>query len=232
MKKFDVILFDSDDTLFDFQKSEKYNLNKTFHDFGINTNNEIETEYNRINKEMWEEYNKGNITKKQLKITRFDILFNKFNIVCDSNDFNEAYLKNLAENSFLMDDAENICELLSKEFKLVIVTNAVSAVAHRKIEKSDINKYISDIFVSDDIGFQKPRVEFFNYVFSHLKNIDKDRMILVGDSLTSDIQGGINAEIKNCWFNQFNIENKTNIIPTYEINKLEDLFPIVGYNRK
>ena len=227
MKKFDVILFDADDTLFDFQKSEKYNLKKTFDDFDVEYNEQIEGEYNKINKALWEEYNKGNISKEYLKSIRFKQLFDIYGIKENSDNFNEAYLTNLSENSYLMDEAEEVCEILSKEFKLAIVTNAISSVAHRKIEKSGISTYISYIFVSDDIGFQKPDTRFFDYVFNKLNSFSKDRMIIVGDSLTSDIQGGVNSGLKTCWFNQFNKENKTEIKPTYEIRSLKEIISIL-----
>ena len=227
MKKFDLILFDADDTLFDFQKSEKNSLQKTFENFKIEYNEEIETKYNKINKELWEEYNKGNVTKDYLKIERFKRLFNEYNIVSNPEEFNNEYLNGLAENSILIDGVEEICKILSMNYILVIVTNAVSRVAHRKVEKSSISNYISEVVVSDDIGIQKPDIKFFEYVFDRFKNISKDRMIIVGDSLTSDIQGGINAGVESCWYNRFNIENKTEIKPTYEIRDLQELFKIV-----
>ena len=228
MPRFDVVLFDADDTLFDFQKSEDFSFRKTFLDCGLSYGMDIKRRYDDINGALWDEYNRGAIAKEYLEVTRFQRLFGAFGITRDPDQFNEIYLTNLAENSFLLVGVEEVCRALYQECRLAIVTNAVSRVAHRKIEKSSLGQYISDVFVSDDIGVQKPMPEFFDHVVSRLRNYDKSRMIVVGDSLTSDIQGGANSGLATCWFNPLKKPNSTPITPTYEIRMLAELLPIVG----
>jgi HAD superfamily hydrolase (TIGR01662 family) len=151
-------------------------------------------------------------------------LFEAIGIHYDETDFNEKYLAELGKGAFLIDGALEICREITKNGKLIyIVSNGILATQEARIKHSLIRDYISDFFVSEFVGYKKPDVEYFEYVFSHIPQVGKDRILLVGDSLSADIAGGNNAGIDTCWFNIDRNENQTGIIPTYEISRLSEL---------
>ena len=138
--------------------------------------------------------------------------------------FNEKYLFELGKGSFLIEGALEICrEIVSYGKKIFIVTNGILATQEARIKNSLIKDYISDSFISEGIGFQKPNIKYFEYVFLNIPQIEKDKILIIGDSLSADIAGGNNADIDTCWFNESRIENQTDITPTYEISSLKEL---------
>jgi 2-haloacid dehalogenase len=224
MDKYDVFLFDADGTLFDYDKAEENALKIMFDYCGFNYSESIRSKYREINSQVWESYEKGEISKTELQTLRFSRLFNDIGIYYDVKTFNEKYLNELGKGSFLIDGVLEICKkITSCDKKVYIVTNGILATQKARIEHSQIKEYISDFFVSEFVGFQKPHIKYFEYVFSHIPQIKKDRLLIIGDSLSADIAGGNNAGIDSCWFNKSGDINSTNIIPTYEINKLNEL---------
>jgi 2-haloacid dehalogenase len=155
---------------------------------------------------------------------RFARLFNEIGVYHDVKDFNEKYLSELGKGSFLIDGALEICkEITSCNKKIYIVTNGILTTQKARIEHSAIKEYISDFFVSELVGYQKPHALYFEYVFSHIPHTDKNGILLIGDSLSADILGGNNAGIDTCWFNESGDINTTDIIPDYEISGLSEL---------
>ncbi len=223
-----IILMDADDTLFDFEKAETHALKETLKHFDCNIEfNKIQKIYRKINTQLWIDLEHELITKNELKTKRFSMLFEHFNLKYDPIKFGNYYLLKLGEGSFLFEDTINVCEYLYKKYTLVIVTNGIKDVQLSRFKKSAINQYITDIIISDDIGISKPDPKIFEYALKKLNHHDKSSVIMVGDSLTADIAGGINFGIDTCWANLFNKENTTELKPTYEINKLTDLFEIL-----
>ena len=224
MNKYDVFLFDADGTLFDYDKAEENALKIMFDNCKFNYSENIRSKYRGINSQVWESYEKGEISKTELQTLRFLRLFNDIGVYYDAKIFNEKYLNELGKGSFLIDGALGICKKITSCNKSIyIVTNGILATQKARIEHSKIKEYISDFFVSEFIGFQKPHSQYFEYVFSHIPHIEKDRFLIIGDSLSADIAGGNNAGIDSCWFNKSGDINSTNILPTYEINKLNEL---------
>ncbi|GHU71632.1 noncanonical pyrimidine nucleotidase, YjjG family protein [Spirochaetia bacterium] len=224
MNKYDVFLFDADGTLFDYDKAEENALKIMFDYCEFNYSEDIRSKYREINSQIWESYEKGEISKIELQTLRFSRLFNDIGVYYDIKTFNEKYLNELGKGSFLINGALEICKkITSCNKKIYIVTNGILATQKARIEHSQIKEYISDFFVSEFIGFQKPHIKYFEYVFSHIPQIENDRFLIIGDSLSADIAGGNNAGIDSCWFNKSGDINSTNIIPTYEINKLNEL---------
>jgi HAD superfamily hydrolase (TIGR01549 family) len=133
----------------------------------------------------------------------------------------------LSEGTFLLDGAKELCETLSRSCKLALVTNGVSKTQHKRFENSEVKEYFADIFVSEDTGFQKPQKEYFDYVLKHLNVTDNEKVLIVGDSLSSDIKGGNNAWIPSCWFNPHELLNGTDAVCDYEIHSFSELIPIV-----
>ncbi len=227
--KYAIILFDADETLFDFKKSERHAFKNTMSEFIIDydENHHLKI-YHDINATIWKEFEEGLITQQQLKVERFKRLSDSLNIKFDEIEFAKSYMNYLANASFLYDDSIDLVESLHKDFKLSIVTNGLKDVQNNRIRKSIIAKYFDDIVVSEEVMVAKPDPKIFEHALNNINHTDKGNVLIVGDSLTSDIQGGINFGIDTCWFNPNKIVNKTGIKPTYEISNLMDLKDIVN----
>lgn len=221
--KYDIILFDVDDTLFDFGMSEKKALHNTFVKFGLPTGmRDYRADYKEISKVLWEDLEQGRITLPELAIERFKRLIVKRELDINAQEFSRVYLDYLGKETHLVPGAVELCKSLA-DYRLAIITNGFTAVQTARIENSPLCNTFEHIIMSQEAGFQKPDIGIFDYALSKLQATDKDKVLIVGDSLTSDIQGGLNYGIDTCWFNPHVKENKSGIKPTYEIGKLMDL---------
>jgi len=225
---YEVIIFDADETLFDFKKSERYALKNTMIEFGIDYDENYHLKvYKDINTIIWKEFEDGLIIQSDLNIERFRRLLYKLNAKFDEVNFTKSYVKHLSSASFLYDDSIALIESLHKNYRLIIITNGLKDVQDNRIRKSVIGGYFDDIVVSDEIEVSKPDPRIFEHTLKNINHTDKTKVLMVGDSLTSDIQGGINFGIDTCWFNSNKIINKSAINPTYEISNLMELKSIV-----
>jgi 2-haloacid dehalogenase len=226
--KYEIILFDVDDTLFDFSKSEKIALHKAFTEFGLPTGLvDYEVDYQEISKVLWGDLEQGLITITDLGIERFKRLFLSHELEIDAEAFSRAYLEYLGNKTHLVQGAVELCDNLSG-YRMAIITNGFTDVQKSRVEGSPLCKLFEHIIISEEVGFQKPEKEIFDYTFSKLQIKDRAKVLIVGDSLTSDIQGGINYAIDTCWFNPNLKENNMEIEPTYEIRELADLLKVIG----
>jgi 2-haloacid dehalogenase len=226
--KYEIIIFDADETLFDFRKSERDAFKNAMLEFDIEYDENYHLKiYQGINTAIWKEFEEGLITQKELKIERFKRLSDSLNAGFDEALFAKSYMKHLSNASFLYDDSIELVESLHKDYKLTIVTNGLKDVQDKRIRKSVIAKYFEDIVVSEEVQVSKPDPKIFEHTLGNIKHTDKSKVLIVGDSLTSDIQGGINSGIDTCWFNSNKIVNKTKIKPTYEIHNLMELKDIL-----
>jgi len=232
LKKYDIFLFDADGTLFDFSLAEAGAVQAMFNSCGFDYTEDILLKYRRLSAPLWERYEKGEITTENLLVLRWVHLFDELGISYDAKDFGGKYLNELGRGIFLIDGALEICrDIVSSNNQLYIVTNGVFATQKARIEHSAISKYVSDFFVSGAIGFPKPHPFYFEHVFSHIPQITKDKILIVGDSLSADIAGGNNAGIDSCWLNISDAVNDTGIIPTYEISALSELHEFINRNK-
>lgn len=221
--KYEVILFDVDDTLFDFGMTEKEALQKTFQAYGISTPlADYLPTYKEISSVLWRELEQGITTLPELGEQRFKRLFQALGLTIDGAAFNRDYLVNLGKEVHLTKGAVELCSHLS-DYRLVIITNGFDAVQKSRIGGSPLCNSFECLVTSEEAGFQKPDKGIFDYVFSQLGMTDKSKVLIVGDSLTSDIQGGINYGIDTCWFNPHRKQNRLGIKPTYEIHDLMEL---------
>lgn len=225
--KYTILLFDADDTLFDFQKSEKIALEETLAVYGLGNNKEATNLYHAINKQLWMDFEEGKVSKAVLKVKRFTDLFKQLGMQADGTECSELYVENLSKGNYLLPDALELCQELSRECRLYLVTNGIAKVQHARFDASEVKPYFSDIFVSEESGYQKPQVEYFDYVFDRIPDFHKEQALLIGDSLSSDMQGGLNAGVDTCWFNPNHCENSKQIPCTYEIDDLKQIFDIV-----
>lgn len=222
--KYEVILFDADETLYDFKKSEKESLKNTMLKFKIKYDESYHLKiYQEINIDLWKEFELGLITQEKLKVERFKRLSDRLDVSFDENIFAKSYVEHLADASFLYDDSIDLIESLSKFCKLAIVTNGLTFVQDRRIRKSIISKFFDTIVISEEVLMSKPSPKIFEHTLKNINHTDKSKVLIVGDSLTSDIQGGINFGIDTCWYNPNKIKNKTSIKPTYEISNFNEL---------
>ncbi|MCP4176297.1 MAG: noncanonical pyrimidine nucleotidase, YjjG family [bacterium] len=224
--KYKWLLFDADDTLFDFEKAELFALKETLKYFKINYSSTLHNKYKQINNELFSKLEQGFITSNELKTKRFEFLSSEFNMNLNSGTVSKIYLSNLSKGCMLIPGAEDTIRALHPEFKMLIVTNGFIEVQKPRFENSGISQYFIDIMISDEIGIAKPAKEFFDVIYSKIGKPNKSEIMIIGDSLTSDIAGGINFGIDTCWFNPHQMENKNNLNVSYEINELHELLKI------
>ena len=228
MKPYRYLLFDADGTLFDFERAEAEALRQTLHLHELQWSVRARDLYRDINQNLWQEFEQGLISKDRLQIERFKRLLEQVPLPGDPEVINTSYVNELGRCSFLFDGAEDICRRLSDHHKLAIITNGIAGVQYPRFEKSPLAAIISDLFISEEIGYQKPQAEFFTHVLAALQIEDRKSALVIGDSLTADIMGGINAGIDTCWYNPRHLPQDSLIRPTYEIDRLEALFNLLG----
>ena len=227
--KYDVIIFDADETLFDFRKSEKVAFKNVMLEFQLDYKEDYHLKiYHTINNAIWKEFEKGLITQEKLKVERFKLLSEQLNIDFDEYDFAKAYMKHLSRASFLFEDSIKVIDELSKDHRLIIMTNGLKSVQDIRIRKSVIAKYFEDIVVSEEVGVNKPDSKIFEHALNNINYTDKKKVLIVGDSLTSDIKGGLNFGIDTCWFNPNKKPNESEIKPTYDISTLLEIKKILS----
>ena len=228
LMKYEILLFDADETLFDFKKSEKEALKNAMRELGLDYDENYHLKiYHDINTAIWKEFEDGRITQDKLQVERFKRFSDKINIKFDEVAFAKAYMNHLSKSSFLFQESETLIKRLHKNYRLAMITNGLNYVQDNRIKKSSIAKYFEIIIVSEEIKVSKPNPEIFEIALNQLNFTDKDRIIMIGDSLSSDIKGGINFGIDTCWYNPNNSVNNTKFKPTYEISNLMDILDIL-----
>ena len=219
--KYNTILFDADGTLFDFHKSEACAIRQTMSSFGIEPSDDRVKKYSEINDGLWKMLERGEIEKSVLLYRRFELFLEHYGLACDAKEMARTYMEALSENAHLFEGATELCEKLSHHFKLYIVTNGVEFIQKRRFAKSGLAKYFSGVFISGVIGYEKPSVKYFEHVSKAIADFDKGKTIIVGDSLSSDIKGGLAFGIDTLWYNPENSENTlgmeiTNIATSFD----------------
>ncbi|TWT00958.1 YjjG family noncanonical pyrimidine nucleotidase [Planomicrobium sp. CPCC 101079] len=227
MGKYRSIWFDVDDTLFDFKQSEINALHNTFIEYKLPEGMAAyHASYRKISNKLWSDLEKGEIGLRELGTERFKRLFLEHELETDAMLFSRSYLGNLGNEAHLMPGAAELCAKLSG-YQLAIITNGFGEVQRARIQNSPLSGRFEQLIVSEETGFQKPHPGIFDFAFKTLKLKDKSKVLMVGDSLQSDIQGGVNYGIDTCWFNPMHKKNLTNFVPTYEIHDLLELLDIV-----
>lgn len=227
MATYDVIFLDADDTLFDFRRAEPWAIESAFSEAGLGFDGSIARAYAEINAELWRRLERGEIDHDRLRVERFRLLFAKQGIDQDPAAFAELYLSELSRASFLLEGAEELCGRLSRTRRLALVTNGIAKVQRSRFERSPIKKYVECLVVSQEVGANKPDPRVFQRAFDLMGLQDKSRILVVGDSLGSDIQGGIAFGVDTCWFNPRGASPDPAIVPTYSVGRLEEIEAIV-----
>ena len=227
MSKYTTVLFDADATLFDFKKSEYYAVVDCLKFVGLPATNEVVKKYSEINDGYWKMLERKEVTKAELFVARWKTLIEYYGFDFDAQTIADLYPTKLAEKGYLMDGAEEICKTLYGKVNLFIVTNGFARVQHGRFDESPIRKYFDGMFISEEVGAEKPSLEYFEKVFANIPNFDKAKTIIIGDSLTSDIKGGITAGIDTCWFNPQRKPVPEGMDITYTVNKLSEIEDII-----
>ncbi len=222
------LLFDVDNTLFDFDAAELNALARTFPQFGYTYAPEIGETYRQINRALWQAFERGELTAGQLRVTRFQHLFQAMGLEADPVAFSDAYLSHLAACPDLVDGAAELIPRLSRTHYLGLITNGLADVQRPRLAASPISRYFTAVTISDEIGVAKPDPGIFDAAFAAMGHPAKNDVLIIGDSLTSDIRGGANYGIDTCWYNPGGKPNPNGLAPTYEIRHLHKLLAIVG----
>lgn len=224
-----TLLWDIDGTLLDFGKAEAYGIRKCFEQFSLGEcTDEMLERYSVINRKYWEALERGELTKSQVLHDRFIEFFSSESIKFKHIDeFNDEYQLRLGDKAFFCDNALETVMSLKGKYRQYAVTNGTIVAQKRKLTQSGLINIFDDIFISDEIGYEKPAVEFFNAVQEKIGAFSRNEVMIIGDSLTSDMQGGNNVGILCCWYNPYGKENKQRIKIDYEINNITQVLKIL-----
>ena len=218
----EFLFLDLDDTILDFHKAERIAIAKTIREFGVEPTEEILHLYHEINKWHWEQLELGTLTRAEVLVNRFGVLFERLGKEVDATKCARAYEHNLSIGHYFLPGAEEAVDALSKKYRLFLASNGTATVQKGRMTSANL---FETVFVSQEIGYNKPSKDYFDACFATISDFGKEKAIIVGDSLSSDIKGGINAGIRTVWVNP---EHKDcgEIKPDYEIesiSQLEDL---------
>ena len=219
----EFLFIDLDDTILDFHKAERIALAKTIRDFGVEPTEHVLHRYHIINKLHWEMLERGELTRAEVQVGRFRALFEELGVAVDAAAVAAKYSENLAIGHYFMPGAEEAVEALSKKYRLFLASNGTASVQKGRMTSANLYRFFEQVYVSQEIGHNKPSKAYFDACFARIPDFDPARAMIVGDSLTSDIRGGINAGIKTCWVNPAHDPGRPDIRPDYEIEALSQL---------
>lgn len=227
--KYQKLLFDVDDTILDFQATEKQALEKLFRQESVPFNEENYQRFKIMNRGLWARYEQGDLSRQAIFDNRFGLFFGELGQPVDGIAAEKSYRDFLDEGHDVLENSPAILAELSQKADLYVVTNGLAQTQYRRLEDSGLLPYFKDIFISGDMGFHKPMKEYFDLVFDKIPGFEPKDAVIIGDSLTSDIKGGKNAGIDTIWLNRTPSENRSEnqLRPTYEIHHLSELSNIL-----
>lgn len=218
-----TVLLDLDDTILDFHRTEAVAVSETLRMMGVEPTAQVVERYSRINDGLWKQLEKGEVTREEVLVRRFEILYEELGIECSGQKTRELYEKELSKSYFFVDGAKELLEELCDRFDLYIVSNGTAVVQDGRIRSAGIAKSFKDIFISQRIGVNKPNKVFFEKCFEKIENFSSEQTVIIGDSLTSDIKGGNNVGIKTVWFNPHGKERSSDVVIDYEVSALGEI---------
>lgn len=224
-----TILWDVDGTLLDFIAAEKAAIKTLFGEFNLGQcSDEMIKRYSEINKTYWQRLERGEITKQEVLVGRFKEFFKSEGIdISVVEEFNSLYQLRLGDTIVYHDDSLEIIKSLQGRVRQYVVSNGTVEAQSKKLRLSGLGELVDGIFLSEHIGVEKPNIEFFDKVLEEIKPADRSSILIVGDSLTSDIQGGNNAGIVTCWYNPLGDKALDKYRIDYEISDLHQIYEII-----
>ena len=218
-----LVLLDIDDTILDFQTAEATAIRRTFTELGIPVDDGVIARYSDINRSQWELLEDGVLTREQVLVRRFELLFEELGLPHMGAEASRRYEELLCEGHWFMPGAEELLEALKGEYRLFIVSNGSAKVQEARLRSAGIGPFFEQVFISEELGADKPHPAFFDRCFSRIPDFDPARAILIGDSLSSDIRGAKNAGILSCWYNYRQRPARADVEPDFAINELSQL---------
>ncbi len=225
---YSTLLFDADGTLFDYDTAESKALAATFSDSGLLFTDDYANTYRRVNGRMWADFERGLISQEALRSERFALLFQAIKVDADPLAFSEAYQANLGRAADLIPGSVELLDALHGRYRLLLISNGIPEVQYSRLALSPLEPYFEAIIISGEIGIAKPHPGIFDAAFQAMGYPAKEETLIIGDSLTSDIQGGLNYGIDSCWYNPEGRPANPDITPTYEIRTLGQLLTIAA----
>ncbi len=226
------LLFDADGTLFDYDRAEAVALQRTFEGLGQGFEPDYAEAYRRINAAIWLDFELGKISQIRLRTERFDRLFAAVGVGLDSKAFSERYLRNLALGTDLVDGAKDVIRALHGRVGLMLITNGLADVQRPRFARSALNGYFAGLVISEEVGAAKPHPHIFDVAFRRMGQPRRDEVLMVGDSLTSDVRGGVDYGLDTCWFNPGRRPRSPDLPIRYEISNLREVLDLVGVSHK
>lgn len=229
MNNYDTILWDVDGTLLDFKAAEKAAVKVLFEEFGLGKcSDEMVSRYSDINQKYWKLLERGELTKPQILIRRFEEFFAAEGLNTSlAEKFNSVYQIRLGDTIVFCDESKDVVSSLKGKVRQYVVSNGTIIAQTKKLKNSGFDKLMDGIFLSEQLGYEKPAKEFFDIVLSKITYSSKSKILIIGDSLTSDILGGNRAGIASCWYNPSRTANDTSAVPDFEIHDLHEVTAII-----
>ncbi len=224
---FEFLFLDLDDTLLDFHRAESIAVARAFREVGLEPTPALIQRYSQINKLHWQMLERGELTREQVLVQRFDCLFREQGLPASPERCQELYEEYLCIGHYFIDGAQELLDYLKPKYRLFLASNGTARVQDARLKSSGIDRYFEDVFISQRIGANKPSVEFFTRCFARIPGFDPARALIIGDSLTSDIRGGNNAGIRTCWFNPQGKVPNPEVRIDYEVRTLAQLKTIL-----
>ncbi len=226
MKDYDWLLFDLDNTILDFTASSYISFNKSMDELGYSANKSHFQKFKQINMEVWEEMESGKIDHQELKVKRWFRLFDELKLSLDPSIANEVYFFHIKENPVFVQYAAEISEVCKDKFNLMIITNGLAEVQWPRLRKTGLVDYFEHIVISDELGYAKPHSAYFEHCHSLMDYHAKEKILVIGDTLSSDIKGGKEFGFDTCWYNHSNVLNESTKTD-FEIKQMKELRDIL-----
>lgn len=218
------LFLDLDDTILDFKKAESIAIRRTMAAYGADPTDANAARYSQVNDLHWKALERGEMTRAQVLTGRFAMFFGELGIEIDPAAVAKTYETFLSQGHFFLPGAEEtVKQKLFGKYKLYLASNGTAVVQKGRMTSADLYPYFDESFVSQELGHNKPTREYFEAAFARIPGFSREECLIVGDSLTSDIRGGINAGIKTCWVNPEHNPGREDIRPDYEIEALSQL---------
>lgn len=228
MKHYTWLLFDADGTLLDFEKAERSALIAALADHGVTADQAVITTYSAINDAVWKKIETGEFDRANLNRVRFSRLAERFGFTYDADQLGRDYFACMAKQGHLIDGALELCRALKAHYSLCIITNGTASVQHGRMDGTPLLACMDGFFISQELGAEKPSPAFFDAVAAAIPGFDRARALVIGDSLSSDIAGGIAAGIDTCWYNPAGKTAPAHRTPTYTVSNYDELRALLG----
>jgi 2-haloacid dehalogenase len=227
--KYELILMDADETLFDFQAGERNAIEQVVAEMGLSAEGAAE-KYHEINQGYWKQYEQGLVTQPELRRRRFEDFADWLGVFPQAEAMSERYPILLGQQAILFPDALQVVRVIAQKVRLVIVTNGHAQVQRSRFGRTPLLEYASDLVISEEVGFNKPDPRILYTALERSGGVRPERALMVGDSLTSDMRAGLNAGVDTCWYNPTGQKKPCDMAIDYVVDELKKIVPIALQN--